>query len=132
VIIFVICGIAMLGLDGLRSYPLYLAGISAVGLCFGGYLALYPAVTADFFGTRNIGANYGWVYTAYGAGGIAGPYLAARFMRVVDTVRYDLPGNGATGLFEIGNYRPAFVAAGAACLAAAGIMFALRKRSGTP
>ena len=122
VIMFVICGVAMLLLDWLRTYPLYLLGISIVGLCFGGYLALYPAVTADFFGTKHIGVNYGWMFTAYGAGGIAGPYLAARLMRVVDNVPYivkDAGGNLTEKIFTVGDYRPAFFIAGIACLVAA-------------
>jgi OFA family oxalate/formate antiporter-like MFS transporter len=41
-----------------------------VGACFGGYLAIYPAVTADFYGTKNVGLNYGFVFTAYGVGGL--------------------------------------------------------------
>jgi OFA family oxalate/formate antiporter-like MFS transporter len=42
-----------------------------VGFAFGGTLALMPAFTADFFGTKNLGINYGGLFTAYGvAGGV--------------------------------------------------------------
>jgi OFA family oxalate/formate antiporter-like MFS transporter len=125
IIMFVLCGATMLALDLFRVYPLYLLGISMVGLCFGGYLALYPALTADFFGTKNIGANYGWMFTAYGAGGIAGPYLAAVLMRVVDEVPYqtkDAAGQLVEKAFTIGDYRAAFIVAGIACLVAAAVM----------
>jgi OFA family oxalate/formate antiporter-like MFS transporter len=128
-IMFVVCGATMLSLDFLRTYPLYLAGVSVVGLCFGGYLALYPALTADFFGTRNIGANYGWMFTAYGAGGIAGPYLAAVLMRVVDKVPYqakDAAGLIVEKTFTIGDYRAAFIVAGIACLVAAVLVTQIR------
>jgi OFA family oxalate/formate antiporter-like MFS transporter len=129
IIMFVLCGGTMLALDLFRVYPLYLLGISIVGLCFGGYLALYPALTADFFGTKNIGANYGWMFTAYGAGGIAGPYLAAVLMRVVDNVPYqvkDAAGGLVEKIFTIGDYRAAFVVAGIACLVAAAVMTQIR------
>ncbi|MBN1439750.1 MAG: OFA family MFS transporter [Anaerolineales bacterium] len=125
IIMFVLCGATMLALDFFRDYPMYLLGISVVGLCFGGYLALYPAMTADFFGTKNIGANYGWMFTAYGAGGIAGPYLAAALMRVVDKVPYqakDAAGELVEKTFTVGDYRTAFVIAGIACLIAAAAM----------
>ncbi len=122
-IMFVLCGVAMLALDWMRAYPLYLTAISIVGLCFGGYLALYPAVTADFFGTKNIGANYGWMFTAYGVGGLVGPYLAARFMRIVDEVTYftrcPMEGVMLDKVFAIGDYRVAFFVAGIACLISA-------------
>lgn len=127
--IFILCGIALLGLDFLRGYPLYLLGVSLVGLCFGGFLALYPALTADYFGTKNIGANYGVMFTAYGAGGIAGPYLAASLMRVVDKVTYqskDAAGQIVEKLFTVGDYRLAFVVAGIACLIAAGLVMLIR------
>jgi len=123
-LMFVICGVTMLGLDWMRVYPLYLAGVSIVGLCFGGYLALYPAVTADFYGTKHIGVNYGWMFTAYGAGGIVGPLLAARLMKVVGHIEYQA--GTATKVFDVGNYRPAFLVAGIACLVAGALTFAMR------
>jgi len=132
VLMFVLCGVAMLGLDWLRSYPLYLAGTAIVGLCFGGYLALYPAITADFYGTKHIGVNYGWMFTAYGAGGIVGPLLAAKLMKVVDKIPYeakDAAGQVVTKTFELGNYRMAFFVAGIACLAAGAMSLILRPPS---
>lgn len=46
------------------------------GIAYGGYLALSPSFTADVFGTRNYGVNYGAMFTAWGIAGIIGPYLA--------------------------------------------------------
>ncbi|MEX0680402.1 MAG: OFA family MFS transporter [Balneolales bacterium] len=128
-IMFLLCGIAMLMLDWLQLFPLYLIGISIVGLCFGGYLAVYPAITADFFGTKNIGANYGWMFTAYGAGGIFGPYLAARLMRVVESVPYNTlcpKGTPIEALFTVGDYRLAFWISGIACLVAALVVIQIK------
>jgi OFA family oxalate/formate antiporter-like MFS transporter len=125
VAMFVICGVAMLALDAMKSFPLYLTGICVVGLCFGGYLALYPAVTADLFGTKHLGVNYGWMFSAYGAGGIVGPYLAAKMMKVVSQIPYQVTEPGgkiAERMFAVGNYRPAFLAAGIACVVAAVII----------
>ncbi len=128
-IMFLLCGIAMLLLDYMRTYPLFLIGICLIGLCFGGYLAIYPAVTADFFGTKHLGVNYGWMFTAYGAGGLFGPYLAARLMQVMDSIPYYevVEGDIRESFFEAGNYRPAFLVAGVACLAAAILVSIVRK-----
>lgn len=128
IVMFLLCGVFMLGLDWLRTYPLYLAGISVVGLCFGGFLALYPAVTADFYGTKNIGVNYGWMFTAYGAGGIFGPFLAAWLMKAVSSIEYlaSEAGNEVTKSFAVGNYRTAFMVAGAACLVAGVVTFGVK------
>ena len=128
IVMFVICGGAMLALDAMRSYPLYLTGICLVGLCFGGYLALYPAVTADFYGTKHIGVNYGWMFSAYGAGGLVGPWLAAKLMTVVAKVAYQVtePSGVVQKEFEVGSYRRAFVAAGIACLVAAVVCLVIK------
>ncbi len=128
-IMFFICGLVMLILNTMQSYPQFVLGIGLIGLCFGGYLALYPAVTADFFGTKHIGANYGWMYTAYGAGGIAGPLLAAKLMRVEDSVPYmvtSATGDISKNLFTVANYQAAFVVAGVACIFAAFVMMMVK------
>ena len=52
---------------------------SIIGFNFGGNFALFPAVTADFFGNKNVGSNYGWMFTAYGIAGILGPQIAGYY-----------------------------------------------------
>lgn len=56
-----------------------IVGACIIGFNFGGNFALFPTATADFFGNRNVGANYGWVFLAYGVAGIAGPEVAGYF-----------------------------------------------------
>lgn len=129
VLMFAICGLIMLGLDLMRTYPLYLLGVSVVGLCFGGYLALYPAVTAEYYGTKHLGVNYGWMFSAYGVGGLFGPFLAAWLMKGNSQVPYQVTeagGRVVEKLLTIGNYRLAFLVSGAACLVAAGLCLMLR------
>lgn len=53
---------------------LYL-GATLIGFNFGGNFALFPTITADTFGAKNVGQNYPFVFLAYGVGGIAGPML---------------------------------------------------------
>ena len=53
---------------------LYL-GATLIGFNFGGNFALFPTVTADIFGSKNVGQNYPFVFLAYGVGGILGPVL---------------------------------------------------------
>jgi MFS family permease len=56
-----------------------IVGASFVGFNYGGIFALFPAITADYFGNTQVGRNYGWVFTAYGVAGIMGPLLAGLF-----------------------------------------------------
>ena len=82
---------------------LYL-GATLIGFNFGGNFALFPTMTADTFGTKNVGKNYGWVFLAYGVGGIFGPIMGGK-------------------LGDMGNFPLAFMIAGIGCLVAAAIIF---------
>jgi OFA family oxalate/formate antiporter-like MFS transporter len=124
-----------LGLHALGTLPLYIAGVSVVGACFGGFLTLYPALTADFFGTRHYGINYGLVYSAYGVGGFCGPWLGARLMRAVAKVPYetlDGVGGAVRHVFTACDYRAGFTVTGGACLLAAGLVLALPRPARQP
>jgi len=81
---------------------LYL-GATLIGFNFGGNFALFPNITADTFGTKSVGQNYGWVFLAYGIGGIFGPMLGGK-------------------LGDMGNFPLAFTICGILCLVAAGII----------
>lgn len=52
------------------SFAILVAGIALTGLVFGGFLAVMPGIATFFFGTRHLGANYGVLFTGYGAGAI--------------------------------------------------------------
>jgi OFA family oxalate/formate antiporter-like MFS transporter len=49
--------------------------IFAIYYCYGTQLSVFPTTTADFFGTKNLGVNYGWIFTAWGIAGIVGPLI---------------------------------------------------------
>jgi MFS transporter, OFA family, oxalate/formate antiporter len=58
-----------------NTFMLWLVGVCAVGFAYGGYLALMPSITADYFGTKSLGANYGYLFTAWGIAGVGGPFM---------------------------------------------------------
>jgi len=128
--IFIICGSTMLIFNYLKPFNLFLMGISLIGFCFGGFLAVFPALTADFFGTKHYGANYGWMFSAYGVGGILGPYLAAGLMKtsaIISFQEFDRTGQLAKKTITVGNYSRAFLIAGGLCLMAAVALTLLKK-----
>lgn len=53
--------------------------LALTGFNFGGNFALFPLATASRFGVKNLGTNYGLMFSAYGIGGIAGPIMAGMF-----------------------------------------------------
>lgn len=85
-----------------------IVGACIIGFNFGGNFALFPAATADFFGNKNVGINYGWVFLAYGVAGIVGPQIAGYFKDVAKA--------SGTGVQA---WTTPFVIAGVACLVAA-------------
>lgn len=85
-----------------------------IGLNFGGNFALFPAATAVYFGKKNVGENYGWVFLAYGLAGIFGPLLAGMV-------------KDASGNFSgIDFWLIPFLAAAGACLVAMVLTFFLK------
>ncbi|WP_017470725.1 L-lactate MFS transporter [Amphibacillus jilinensis] len=64
---------------GILNYPMFLITTSSMGFCFGGYLAIYPSVTADYYGTKNMGVNYGFMYQSYGISSFAGTFILSFF-----------------------------------------------------
>lgn len=107
--------LAMLSLYWMAGSQILLFIVAAViGFNFGGNFSLFPTMTADLFGAKTVGVNYGWVFTAYGMGGIIGPILAG-------VIR-------DSGL----NWLVAFVVCSVACLIAAGIGSQLKSLPAKP
>ena len=91
---------------GGTEWGLYI-GAAVIGFNFGGNFALFPAATADYFGNKNVGTNYPWVFMAYGVGGVIGPILGG------------IMGDKEAWLW-------AFIPAGIACLATAALSCTLK------
>lgn len=111
---FVLQAAILFVLGGLEGKMLIYGAASLIGFNFGGNFALFPSATADLFGSKNLGANYGWVFTSYGIAGVVG--IAA--------------GNFAYAKTE--SYAAAFVFAAVLCLVSAALAVGLglaRKRS---
>lgn len=70
-----------------------------IGFNYGGLFSLFPTITADIFGNKNFGQNYGWVFLAYAIGGIIFPILGGK-------------------LGDLGNFPLAFTICGILCFVA--------------
>lgn len=74
----------MIGISMVAMPVLYMTGGSVGALyvvvfvvywCYGTQLSVNGSATADFWGTRNAGLNYGMLFTAWGVAGIIGPRI---------------------------------------------------------
>jgi len=99
----------LLLLPNADTFTKWLVGICIVGFSYGGYLAVMPSITADYFGTKSLGANYGYLFTAWGIAGVCGPFM-------IDAVKT------ATGSFTNAMYYTS-----AACVAGIVLVFISKK-----
>ena len=116
--IFLMCliqGIIMLFLFKLGGTVVGLIAAAAIiGFNFGGNFALFPAATADFFGNKTVGRNYGLVFFAYGIAGIVGPQIAGYFK------------DAAKNATDPSAWLTPFIIAGVACLLGAFIIILMK------
>lgn len=80
-------GMAVMMLWWLGATSAWSLGVFAVvfGVCYGGFVALIPALTTDYFGPRSVSGIIGLLYTGAGIGALVGPYFAG--------MAYDLSGS---------------------------------------
>jgi len=105
---YVISGIFMAILFNMQEFLTLMVGASMIGFCFGGNFAMYPSATADFFGTKNVGLNYGLVFTAYGVAGIVGAVVAGFMVQIT------------------GSYYTTFIIMAVICFVAAGLSLIIK------
>jgi OFA family oxalate/formate antiporter-like MFS transporter len=68
----------MLAFSWYSSPARLMFGSAFTGLCYGAIYTLMPAATADRYGTRHLGVNYGFLFTAFGVAGVCGPLLGGK------------------------------------------------------
>ncbi|MEZ5411535.1 MAG: MFS transporter [Acidimicrobiales bacterium] len=95
-----------------HSYVALLAFAVVMGVSYGGFIALAPAVAAELFGTIGLGAILGALYTSAGIGGLIGPPLMGRLIDAYD-------------------YTPTLVIAMVLALVAAAVLLPLERRAAT-
>ncbi len=77
-IMFFITAISMVSISILTlNYAIFFVCLALIAFCFGGFLAVFPTMTGDLFGIKNLGANYGIIYQAYGMAALVGPIIVA-------------------------------------------------------
>jgi OFA family oxalate/formate antiporter-like MFS transporter len=104
-LVFFYQAVCMLVFPELGTVTFLVLGSIFVGFNYGALLALFPSTTGDYFGTKNLGVNYGLIFTAWGFGGVFGPVMAGMI-------------RDATGSFSL-----AFQISAALCLVAAFVSF---------
>lgn len=108
-LVVAVCGLGLLYSSGKGDTTMFYVGVSVVGICFGAFMGVYPGFTADQFGAKHSGFNYGIMFLGFGLSGLIGPMLMTRVYKAS------------------GAYQNAFIIA--AALAVLGIVFSFLYRS---
>ena len=66
----------MIAFQFYSSMALLAIGIVLVGFCYGSLLSVFPVLTADQFGLKNLGGNYGILFLSWGFAGVVTPITA--------------------------------------------------------
>ena len=54
---------------------MFMATIAVIAFCYGGYSGIYPLLTADYFGIKNVGSNYGAVMVGFALSALLFPMI---------------------------------------------------------
>jgi OFA family oxalate/formate antiporter-like MFS transporter len=94
ILVFLIQAVNMFLFSHYQSVPTLILGAAIAGLAYGSLFSLMPSITADFFGIKNLGVNYGLVFSGWGIAAVIGPIL------------------GGFAVMKTGTYTTSYVAAG--------------------
>lgn len=85
---FVCQAINMFAFSHYTTPGLVIFGAAFTGVCYGTLFPLMPSAIADFYGVRNLGVNYGLLFTAFGLAGVFGPILGGRMHDLFHSYSY--------------------------------------------
>ncbi|CCN81609.1 putative OXALATE:FORMATE ANTIPORTER [Vibrio nigripulchritudo SFn27] len=85
---FVLQGINMVLFATFTSEFTLIIGTAIAAVGYGTLLAVFPSITAEYYGLKNYGTNYGVLYTSWGIGGAIGAAV----------VGYSMTNGGGFGL----------------------------------
>jgi OFA family oxalate/formate antiporter-like MFS transporter len=109
-VVLLLSGIAMpLLFLNRQDVTLFYIFLSIVYYCYGAQFSVYPALSADLYGTKNMGLNYGLLLLAWGAAGVLGPMLGGQIY------------------VATGQYQWAFYVAAILSFVAVAVLFAAKK-----
>ena len=74
-VIFLVQAINMFLFTFYTTIPVLMIGSAVAGIAYGAVFSLFPTTTAEFFGMKNLGVNYGMIFTGWGIAGVVGPIL---------------------------------------------------------
>ncbi|ASI92570.1 MULTISPECIES: L-lactate MFS transporter [Vibrio] len=77
---FILQGVNMVMFSTFTSEFMLIIGTAVAAVGYGTLLAVFPSLTAEYYGLKNYGTNYGVLYTSWGIGGAIGAAIVGYSM----------------------------------------------------
>lgn len=98
-LLYIIQAAALFFFHGLSSYVTVFAAACMIYFSYGAMLSVFPSACGDNYGTKNLGLNYGILFSAWGVGGTVGPMIGGKIADM--TGSYALAFNIAAGVLIV-------------------------------
>lgn len=82
-----IVGLFLLVITKEGSVVTFYAGICIIGICFGGFMGIYPGFTNERFGAKYSSVNYGIMFIGFAISGFCAPILIGKIYMLTLTYR---------------------------------------------
>lgn len=99
--------------------------IAIIGFSYGGLLGVFPVLTAEYWGIKNMGSNYGIILLGFGLGAIISSYIAGYYKNISNIVETIDGVNKVVGT-DLSKMQPAFIIASAAAMLGFVLLVALK------
>ncbi|MCA0384518.1 MAG: OFA family MFS transporter [Firmicutes bacterium] len=73
--LYILQAVVLFIFSSFSSFTTVLLGAMVMYFSYGSMLSVYPSACGDNYGTKNLGMNYGILFSAWGAGGTVGPMI---------------------------------------------------------
>ena len=77
-LLYIIQATALFFFHSLTTYFAVFSAACMIYFSYGAMLSVFPSACGDNYGTRNLGLNYGILFSAWGVGGTVGPMIGGR------------------------------------------------------
>ena len=77
-LVFLVQAINMFLFTFYTTIPVLMIGSAVAGIAYGAVFSLFPTTTAEYFGMKNLGVNYGMIFTGWGIAGVFGPIIGGQ------------------------------------------------------
>lgn len=95
-LLYILQASALFMFHSLNSYVAVFAAACMIYFSYGAMLSVFPSACGDNYGTKNLGLNYGILFSAWGVGGTVGPMIGGKIADI--TGSYALAFNSAAVL----------------------------------